>query len=144
MSLNYFSVVKFRRATFFKAATLLILSGASLSSFASGGYQNHKEEPQKGDVYAGHMIPKENMQSTVTAVSSFKQNSWITLEGSIISQQKGNHFTFRDNTGHIPLVVSDDAWRGLDVDALSLIRVSGYVKENDSQYYLDVRHIELP
>lgn len=143
MNLNLPSLSKLRKFAFSAAATLII-SGVSASSFAAGGYQNHKEEPQKGDVYSGHMIPKANMQSTVSEVSSFKENSWITLEGSIISQQKGNHFTFRDNTGYIPLVISDDAWRGLDVDALSLVRVSGYVKKNGSHYSLDVRHIELP
>lgn len=132
-----------RRAAVLTCSVLIISAMPSLS-FAAGGYQNHKAEPQKGDVYAGHMMPKGNMQSRVSEVASFRDNAWITLEGSIISQQDEHHFTFRDNTGEIPLEISDEAWRGLEVDALSLVRVSGYVKHSGGLSSLAIRHIELP
>lgn len=77
-------------------AIALFACSPMLAQAKDGGYLNHEAEPQKGDLYAGHFLKKEYAQSRIVNLRDYSNNTWITLEGNIIS-----HPTIRSLTPYI-------------------------------------------
>ncbi|MDM2754090.1 NirD/YgiW/YdeI family stress tolerance protein [Citrobacter sp. Cpo221] len=125
-------------------AIALFACSPLLAQAKDGGYLNHEAEAQKGDLYAGHFLKKEYAQSRIVNLRDYSNNTWITLEGNIISQTKNKEFVFRDTTGSIPIVVEDSAWHGHEVDAIEVVRVHGLLTRENVKPVMYVSDLTLP
>lgn len=125
-------------------AVALFACSPLLAQAKDGGYLSHEAEPQKGDLYAGHFIKKENHQSRIVNLKEYSSNTWITLEGNIISQKNEQEYLFRDPTGTIPVVIKDTAWHGHQVDAIEVVRVHGLLTRVAGKLMLYISELTLP
>ncbi|HCI5682778.1 TPA: NirD/YgiW/YdeI family stress tolerance protein [Klebsiella variicola subsp. variicola] len=128
----------------FLFAVILFSVSPLLANAKDGGYMNHEAEPQKGDLYAGHFIKKEFAQSRIEKLRDYHNNSWITLEGNIISQTGNKEYIFRDPTGTLPVIIEDSAWHGHEVDAIEVVRIHGFLTRLGDKMKLDVSELTLP
>ena len=125
-------------------AMALISCSPLLVQAKDGGYLNHEAEPQKGDLYAGHFLKKEYAQSRIVNLKDYRDNTWITLEGNIISQTAEKAFVFRDTTGTIPIVVDDSAWHGHEVSSIEVVRIDGRLTRENGHLVMYVGTLSLP
>ena len=125
-------------------AIALFACAPLLAQAKNGGYLNHEAEPQKGDLYAGHFIKKEYAQSRIEKLKDYSNNTWITLEGNIISQTNEKQYVFRDPTGTIPVEIEDNAWHGHEVDAIEVVRIHGLLTRVEGKLVLFVSELSLP
>jgi len=125
-------------------AIVLFACSPLMANARDGGYLNHEAEPQKGDLYAGHFIKKEYAQSRIEKLKDYSNNTWITLEGNIISQTNEKEYVFRDPTGTLPVVIEDSAWHGHEVDAIEVVRVHGLLTRVEGKMVLYVSELTLP
>jgi len=83
-----------------------------------------------------------NQTITVSEVRALPQNSWVTINGNIISSLPGgNRFNFRDSSGDISIEIERSVWRGLSVGASDRVEISGEVRINNRQVSIRVRAI---
>ena len=83
-----------------------------------------------------------NQTITVSEARALPQNSWVTLNGNIISSLPGgNRFNFRDSSGDITIEIDRSVWRGLSVGASDRVEISGEVRINNRQVSIRVRAI---
>lgn len=125
-------------------AIALFTCSPLLAQAKDGGYLDHEAEPQKGDLYAGHFLKKEYAQSRIVNLRDYSNNTWITLEGNIISQTSDKEFVFRDTTGSIPIFVEDSAWHGHEVDAIEVVRIHGLLTRENGKPVMHVSDLTLP
>ncbi|WP_224552151.1 YgiW/YdeI family stress tolerance OB fold protein [Pectobacterium versatile] len=77
-------------------------------------------------------------------LNDYSNNTWITLEGNIISQASEKDYVFRDTTGSIPIVVKDSAWHGHEVDAIEVVRIHGFLTRENGKPVMYVSDLSLP
>ena len=83
-----------------------------------------------------------NRTITVSEARVLPQNSWVTINGNIISSLPGgNRFNFRDSTGDITVEIERNVWRGLSAGTSDRVEISGEVRINNRQVSIRVRAI---
>ena len=66
---------------------------------------------------------------TVSEARALPQNSWVTINGNIVSSLPGgNMFIFRDSSGDITIEIERNVWRGLSAGASDRVEISGELR----------------
>ena len=84
-----------------------------------------------------------NSVSTVSAAKSMADDTYVTLEGSIVSQVKNDKYIFRDSTGEITVEIDGEDWGGVNVGPNDRVRIYGEVdKELMRATEIEVKRVE--
>lgn len=124
------------------AASLVALS---FSAFADeGGFKPGETAPPAHKQDSGYKGTEDTHENTIKKIRSLKEGSWITLEGNILKQQQGEQYQFRDKTDTIIIDVPQAVWKGKEVEADELIRISGRVKGQGDNAVVHVERLGDP
>ena len=81
--------------------------------------------------------------STVAQAKTLADDSYVTLEGTIVSQVNSDEYIFRDATGDIKVEIDEKDWNGVNVGPNDKIRIHGEVdKELMRDAEIDVKRVE--
>lgn len=82
--------------------------------------------------------------TTVKALKSRKDNSFVTLTGRIVSRIGGGKYVFQDSTGQITVDIDDDDFRGQTVSTETTVRITGEVDRDFGRASeIDVKTLEV-
>lgn len=72
-----------------------------------------------------------------------RDDSYVTLEGSIASQIGHEMYLFSDGTAQIQVEIDDEVWAGQNVGKESRIRISGEIDREFNRVELDVKQLTV-
>lgn len=81
--------------------------------------------------------------STVEQVRGTRLGSYVTVTGNIVAHQRGNYFTFRDETGEIRVEIDATTWQGRPVDPETRVRLVAEVDRGIAGRYLWVKSLDI-
>lgn len=82
--------------------------------------------------------------TTVKAVKSMKDDSFVTLIGRITSRIGDDKYVFQDSTGQITVDINDGDFRGQKVSSRNTVRITGEVDhEFGRAAEIDVKKLEV-
>lgn len=112
---------------------ILFTSVLTLStiSFANGGFQS---QPQ--NVISQNMAIKD-----VNSALNAKDNTPVTLVGSIIKQIDDDEYLFKDNSGTIQIEVDKKAWNGQTITPQDTIEIRGKIDKDRSKIEIEVYQV---
>jgi len=76
-----------------------------------------------------HIIMQEaaNNHVTVSAIANLKDETAVTLKGTLLKHLNEDHYEFSDGTGVILLDIDDDLWKGSNIKVGDKVQVVGEV-----------------
>lgn len=98
----------------------------STISFANGGFQS---QPQNMAI--------NNVNSALKA----KDDTPVTLVGSIIKQIDDDEYLFKDNSGTIQIEVDKKAWNGQTITPQDTIEIRGKIDKDLSKTEIEVYQV---
>ncbi|HEO9044206.1 TPA: YgiW/YdeI family stress tolerance OB fold protein [Enterobacter kobei] len=123
-----------------KTLLTVLLTGLSLSAFA----QEQGFIAPAGQTYSqgGFSGPKPGL-SSVAQAKSFRDDSWVILEGNIIQQVGHELYEFRDATGSINVEIDDKYWMGQTVAPTTKVRIEGEIDKDWNSVEVDVKNLQV-
>ncbi|WP_165498879.1 NirD/YgiW/YdeI family stress tolerance protein [Chlorobium sp. N1] len=118
-----------------KKTTLLALIGSSML-FSSTGFAAYRG-PEAGAPQDKSLRPQR-----AAAIGNMADDTKVVLEGRIVNHRRGDCYTFRDRSGETLLEISRKAWKGLDVDDRTIVRVFGKTERRGRMSCVEARRIE--
>lgn len=89
----------------------------------------------------GYTGPKSTSVMTVAQAKQMRDDSKVTLRGTIVKQLGDEKYLFKDSTGEITIEIDDDDWNGLAVGANDQIEIYGEVDKDWNSVEIDVDSI---
>lgn len=80
---------------------------------------------------------------TVAEARDARLGSYITLTGHVVNHQRGEYFTFRDDTGEIRVEIANNVWNGRKVGPDTKVRLLGEVDRGVAGRYVWVKSLEV-
>lgn len=80
--------------------------------------------------------------STVAEANRARVGTYVTLTGNIVNHQRGDYFTFRDNTGEMRVEIESNVWAGRQVGPADQVRIMGEVDSSPRGRYLWVKTLD--
>lgn len=112
---------------------VLLLSCVGTSVFAAGGYINQ-----------GGFSGNSNATFTsATNVKNLKNDTYVTLKGTIVSKIGNEKYLFKDNSGTIEVDIDDENWGGIKVGPVDTVIIQGEVDKDWNYVSIDVDTIQL-
>ena len=94
--------------------------------------------------YAGFEGPGATTKlSTVKSIGGARDDTKVTLQGSLIKQIKEEHYIFKDETGEIEVEIDDAAFKGQKVTTKTKIRIIGEVDKDWGDMTVEVEYLEI-
>ncbi|MDO4697065.1 MAG: NirD/YgiW/YdeI family stress tolerance protein [Pasteurellaceae bacterium] len=97
------------------------------------------EQPQQ-QVF-GANLPTHTM--SVQQALSARDDSYVTLEGKILSQIDDDEYLFGDATGQIRVEIDQHIWRGQNVTTQNKLRLYGEIDKEWNKTELKVRELTV-
>lgn len=95
-----------------------------------------------GPAASGSVVPQGVV--TAKAAQELRDDTKVTLEGSIVEALGNEHYLFRDASGEINIEIDDDDWYGLRVTPEDTIIIKGEVdRHHFKPTSIDVDYIIL-
>lgn len=79
----------------------------------------------------------------VKQAMTLADDSFVTLEGSIVKQTEHEHYLFKDETGEIIIEVSERDFRDITVTPEDKIKIVGEIDKDWNNIKLDVKQLKL-
>lgn len=84
-----------------------------------------------------------NVISVQQALAS-ADDTYVTLEGTILNKAGDESYWFSDGTGKIRVEIDDDVWRGQNVSSVgNRVRLSGEIDKDRTKTEVDVKQITV-
>lgn len=116
-------------------ATVLLTLGSTAALAQQGGFTGSAGSNQKG----GYTGPKATGTiTTVVQAKEMRDDSKVTLQGTIIKQLGKEKYLFKDKTGEIIIEIDDDDWRGVTAGPNDLVEIYGEVDKDWNSVEIDV------
>lgn len=81
--------------------------------------------------------------TTVAEAAEARSDTRVILEGHIIGHQRGEYYTFKDETGTITVEIERHIFRGRTITADTKVRLHGEVERSARGRYVDVHRLEV-
>lgn len=124
-------------------ATFIILLSLPALAATGGGFDPSETPPPPHKQDSGIKGSEDAKESTVKTVITSDKNTWVTLEGNIIKKTGEEHYTFRDKTGSITIILKDDKWNGQKVTPKDLVSISGRLENEQAKNIVRVEQIRI-
>lgn len=115
----------------------LILSALFSTVLLAACSSKGSNEPQ----VFGANLPTNTI--TVKQALDAKDDSYVTLEGSILSKVDDDEYVLADASGQIRVEIDDHIWRGQSVTSQDKIRVYGEIDKEWNKTELKVRELTI-
>lgn len=115
-------------------AGLTFSTAAQQQGFISPVEQNHAQ--------GGFNGPQAGL-STVAQAKTFRDDTWVVLEGNITRQIGDELYEFRDDSGTIYVDIDDKRWQGQAVTPASRVRIEGEVDKDWNSVEIDVKNVRI-
>ncbi|WP_414147817.1 YgiW/YdeI family stress tolerance OB fold protein [Erwinia sp. BNK-24-b] len=118
--------------------TLAVLFSGSAFAAQTGGFSDPKaptiSAPQGG-------FSAEETVVKVKQAQEMKDDSWITLRGSIDKRISEDDYIFRDDTGTIKVDIDHKRWEGQTITPKDKVEIQGELDKDFNSVELDVKKI---
>ncbi|WP_373767692.1 YgiW/YdeI family stress tolerance OB fold protein [Glaesserella sp.] len=116
-----------------KLMSLSLLAGALVLTACSNPYANQQQ--------FGANVPS-SVISVKQALSAY-DDSYVTLEGSILDQVDNDEYILADSSGQIRVEIDNHVWQGKNVSSENVIRVYGEIDREWNKTELKVRELTI-
>ncbi|MDE5615594.1 MAG: NirD/YgiW/YdeI family stress tolerance protein [Alphaproteobacteria bacterium] len=119
-----------------KKMSIVAICAAVFATAANAGFVS--AQPVSS---AGGFIGNETIV-TVKQAKDMRDDTYVVMQGKIVSQVKGDKYTFEDGTGSITVEIDDDDWRGQTVSPSDTVKIYGEVDRGFMNVEIDVDTIQ--
>lgn len=116
---------------------LMALIGSSSLLFSTSAFAAYRG-PEAGPANRPGARP-----DAAASVRHMPDDTRVVLEGRIVNHRRGDCYTFRDRSGETLLEIRRKAWRGVDADHRTLVRVFGKTDRKGRRTCVEARRIEV-
>lgn len=81
-----------------------------------------------GGGFSGAVTPASI--TTVSQIEEIANDSYVTMQGKIISKIGHEKYMFQDETGSIKIEIDDDDWNGVNVNPENTVQIEGEVDKS--------------
>lgn len=85
--------------------------------------------------------PRQSQAITVSQAAGLRDDTRVTLTGTIVESLGDEEYTFRDSTGDIVIEIDRKIWRGLSVAPTDTVEISGEIDVERRRVEIDVKSI---
>lgn len=104
-----------RKSLLITCLSVWALSTAAMAQYKSGGYTGTTDTTNL---------------TTVKQVENLPGDSYVTMQGKIISKIGHEKYMFQDETGTIKIEIDDDDWNGVTANPDSTVQIQGEVDKS--------------
>ena len=122
---------------------LLALTSIIFVMTASTVYADYAENTQYNNAVGGYTGTSQDKATTVASVKTFADNSYISLQGNIVSKIGKEKYLFKDSTGTITVEIDDKVWAGKTVNANDTVKITGEVDKDFNSLSVEVDTISI-
>ncbi len=124
--------------------TLIALTTTPLFAAQQGGFSD-PSAPAMHSSKAGGFSAGEASVVTVKQAEEMKDDSWITVRGTLEKQIGDEDYLFRDNTGSMKVEIDHKRWEGQNVTPKDRVELTGKLDKDFNSIELDVKKVrKLP
>ncbi|PJG85989.1 NirD/YgiW/YdeI family stress tolerance protein [Conservatibacter flavescens] len=115
-----------------------LLTVTALLALSTTAFANFNDNGQNNGGFAGQV-----QQMTVAQALKAKDNSYVSIEGTIAKRLGDDDYLFQDNTGTIKAEIDDDVWRNQTVNPTDKVRIYGEIdNERFEKTTIDVKQLQ--
>ncbi len=122
------------------AAMVAILALFTMPALAaqSGGFVD-PNSPQTQAQKGGFKGPQNVV--TVKEAKEMKDDSWVTVRGTIEKRLSDDDYLFRDETGTLSVEIDDKTWQGQSVSPKDKVELQGEIDKAFNDAQLEVKQV---
>ncbi len=122
------------------AAMVAILALLTMPALAaqSGGFVD-PNSPQTQVQKGGFKGPQNVV--TVKEAKEMKDDSWVTVRGTIEKRLSDDDYLFRDETGTLSVEIDDKTWQGQSVSPKDKVELQGEIDKAFNDAQLEVKQV---
>lgn len=122
---------------------LLALTSIIFIMTTSTVYAGYADNTQYNNAVGGYTGASQDKVTTAASVKTFADNSYISLQGNIVSKIGKEKYLFKDSTGTITVEIDDKVWAGTTVNANDTVKITGEVDKDFSSLSVEVDTISI-
>jgi len=124
--------------------TLIALATAPVLAAPQGGFMN-PAAPAAQSNQAGGFKAGEASVVTVKQAEEMKDDSWITVRGTLEKQTGDEDYLFRDSSGTMKVEIDHKRWNGVTITPKDRVELTGELDKDFNATELDVKQVrKLP
>lgn len=125
-----------------KMLITMLCIGLSFSAVAQQhGFVSPDNQPYSQGGFKGSTTGTSSV--SVAQAKSFRDDTWVTLEGRITRQVGHELYEFQDGTGTVYVDIDDKYWMGQTASPQSKIRIEGEVDKDWNSVEIDVKNLQI-
>ncbi len=86
---------------------------------------------------------QEATTTTVSNAKKLKDDSYVVLQGNIVSKSGNEKYIFKDKTGTIEIEIDDEDWGGIQAGPKDTVIIEGEIDRDFNSISIDVDTIRL-
>ena len=119
-------------------AAVLALIATPVLANTQGGLSG----PNSTSTQSGGFVGPDGTATTVANAKTLRDDTWVTLKGTIVERISDDLYTFKDETGTINVDIDDKRWNGLTVTPQDKVEIRGEVDKDWNSVEIDVKQIQ--
>ena len=119
-------------------AAVLALIATPVLANTQGGFSG----PGATSTQSGGFVGPDGTATTVANAKTLRDDTWVTLKGTIVERISDDLYTFKDETGTINVDIDDKRWNGLTVTPQDKVEIRGEVDKDWNSVEIDVKQIQ--
>lgn len=119
-------------------AAILALIATPVLANTQGGFSG----PGPTSTQSGGFVGPDGTATTVANAKTLRDDTWVTLKGTIVERISDDLYTFKDETGTINVDIDDKRWNGLTVTPQDKVEIRGEVDKDWNSVEIDVKQIQ--
>lgn len=121
------------------AAIVALMSAPVFAANTQGGFSGPGSTVTSSQ--NGGFVGPNGSVSTVEKAKSMRDDTWVTLRGSIVERISDDTYTFKDATGTVNVDISHKRWNGVTVTPQDVVEIQGEVDKDWNSVEIDVKQI---
>lgn len=117
------------------AAVLALLSTPVLAN-TQGGFSG------PGNTQSGGFVGPDGTSTTVANAKTLRDDTWVTLRGTIVERISDDLYIFKDESGTINVDIDHKRWNGVTVTPQDRVEIRGEVDKDWNSVEIDVKQIQ--
>ncbi len=81
--------------------------------------------------------------STIAQALKMRDESFVTIQGSIVKRISSDKYLFKDATGTMTVEIDDEEWAGQDVNSKNKLELQGEIDKDFMSTKLDVDSVRI-
>ncbi|PWC20058.1 TIGR00156 family protein [Brenneria roseae subsp. roseae] len=128
-----------------KVATVFAIAAlctAPVFAAQTGGFTDPKAPNTNSQNTAGGFVASQGSVTTVAKAKEMKDDSWVTLRGTIEQRIGDEDYLFRDESGTMTVEIDDKYWNGQTITPQDKVELQGELDKGFNSAELDVKQVK--